>query len=437
MIRRLFSRRIPTPDPTPQTTTADPALEEHLRAVVRHALGPWAVAHPQWSQDGALRQYQATFEPQFVNDLVSNPRLRRKTEKLLQDAIPAPDSGWWNLYWDMDNRTLTAEAAILPAHAVHPDPASILADERHDESPPQIPFGVDEHGEPVIWSLDRIASALIADGVGTSGTSTQIRTIITGAAKAEMCVVIANFGHRTDEFDGLRDWPNIHLVASGHRQALRAISYVHQIFANRRLTGQRGTPIMLVINGFDELNAILQANHWNLPFDDATCLIIERKLVELLRLGRAAGVHLLVETGTVPQTIEIYNLLFRIQVGYLAGNVSHRLWGDFLLGQTVPPNTPGRALIHDEDGYRQFQGYYTPDPAASDLTDEDTQILATLRPDHASHPRMVIDMPPTATEWDQIESAPIVPAATRPDLDPLSDLYRPDNDAPPAASPAR
>ncbi|MDO3331379.1 hypothetical protein [Mycobacteroides abscessus] len=437
MIRRLFSRRIPTPDPTPQTTTADPALEEHLRAVVRHALGPWAVAHPQWSQDGTLRRYQATFEPQFVNDLVSNPRLRRKTEKLLQDAIPAPDNGWWNLYWDMDNRTLTAKAAILPAHAVNPAPAHISADPLDEHLPPQLPCGVDEHGDPVIWPLDRIASALVVDGVGCSGTSTQIRTIITGAAKAAMCVVIANFSHRTDEFDGLRDWPNIHLVANGPKNALRAISYVHQIFANRQLTGQRGTPIMLVINGFDELNAILQSNHWNLSFDHPTCLIIERKLGQLRRLGLAAGVHLLVETGTVPPEIDIHNLAFKIQVGYLAGNVSYRLWEDLLLGQTVPPNTPGRALTHNEEGFHQFQGYYTPDPAAPDLTDEDTQILATLRPDHASHTRMVIDMPPTATEWDQIESAPIVPAATRPDLDPLSDLYRPDNDDPPAASPAR
>lgn len=437
MIRRLFSRRNTEQDPEPSPGTPDPALEEHLHAVVHHALGPWAVVHPQWAEDGALRRYKATFERQFVNDLVGNPRLRRQTEKLLQDAIPIPGHGWWNLCWDMDNRTLLAEAAALPTHAVNPAPASISADTLDDLRPPQIPCGVDEHGDPVIWPLDRIVSALIVDGVGCSGTSTQIRTIILGAAKAAMCVVIANFSHRTDEFDGLRDWPNIHLVANGGKKGLRAVSYVHQIFASRRLTGRRGTPILLVINGFDELNAMLQGNHRSLPLGAETSLVIERKLLQLRRLGLAAGIHLLVETGTVPHEIDIHNLAFRIQVGYLAGKVSYRLWEDLLVGQTVPLNTPGRSLTHGDDGYHQFQGYYTPDPADPNLSDEDTQILAALRPEHARHPRMVIDMPAAATEWDLIDSAPVVPAETRPDLDPLSDQYRPDSDDPPADSPIR
>ena len=70
----------------------------------------------------------------------------------------------------------------------------------------------------------------------------------------------------------------------------------------------------------------------------------------------------------------------------------------------------------------QFQGFYTPNPTDRDLTADEAAILDELHPDISLYPRMLIDMPDADKihSWHQIATAPIVPAQSRPDLDPES-----------------
>lgn len=412
MIRRLFGNRREHQCSTNSAPTEE-ALQQ-LQALVRHALGPWASITPQWGPDGSLRRFTAIYDGQFVRQLVEDPDLRQRTEKLLTPADAA-----WVFAWDFDSRTVHGQV-LAPSHpsgAQSAEPAAAGAPIMRD---PGLICGVDEHTDPVIWPLDQVASAVIVDGIDATGTQALVRTLITAAARATMAVVITDFSPGTrywqqhHRFAGFRDWPNVHLVADGPAQGLRAISYVHQILSSRMLTGEPGTPILLVINGFDQLDAILNGESHALSLDAVGCAAVRSKLAALRCMGRVGSVHLLVVTETVPESIDIHNLQFKIQVGYLAAATSERLWGDSLIGQTVASQIPGRALTCGVDGHFQFQSHHTPDPAERALTADERNLLAARRSTAARHPHMVIDLPADATQWAQIEAAPIVAAPLRP-----------------------
>lgn len=385
--------------------------------------------------DDAVRSFTVTYGLNISADIAIGNR-RKSIEKQIRESLPA-GTGSWSFKWDVPHKKCVITRSMFKRripHMLTTTPVTNLQEAAANYSKLAIGLGIDEQGELVVWRLDGDATPHgIMFGTSGGGKSSQIATIITEGAPAGVCYIIADF-KGDNEYNRFRDWPGVHLVAQDFFSGLRAIAYAEELL-DQRLSGGKGpkgapdpkVPVILIIDemaaGLAELRKIwprLRAENDALPLEPPMVSSLQR----LQRLGRSLHVHVFSVTqrataDNFPAELK-HNAQLMLQAGWCDGTTSQNFWGDFDIGQTVPVKTPGRCLIRSGDGFMQFQGFYTPNPTDRELDDEEVAILEALRPEFSLYPRMLIDMPDADKihGWHQIATAPIVPAESRPDLDP-------------------
>ncbi|SKZ02806.1 cell division protein FtsK [Mycobacteroides abscessus subsp. bolletii] len=430
---------------TRKTVKPEPKYLRNLKDVVLapRAFTPMAaITEPLLGDDDAIRSFTVTWGTNIAAEIAIGNR-RTSIEKQLRASLPA-GNGSWSFNWDIPKRTCVITRSMFKRRIDHT--LSVVTAQTQAEAAANYPdlaigLGIDEFGQTVVWKLDSDGTPHgIIFGATGGGKSSAIATIITEAAAAGLCIIIADF-KGDNEYNRFRTWPGVHLVAQDFYSCLRAIAYAEELMNLRRSGGAapKGGPsprvgILLIVDevaaGMEAIKQLwprLKADNPKMPKEPPTVT----SYGNILRLGRSLREN--VFNATQRATADFFpaewkhNCPMRVQAGQCDGTTSQNFWDDFDIGQTIPAKTPGRSIMRGEEGFVQFQGFYTPNPTDRPLSADEEQIMAALRPSVSLYPRMLIEMPDAhkISTWQQIATAPIVPAESRPDLDPESEKFKP------------
>jgi hypothetical protein len=241
------------------------------------------------------------------------------------------------------------------------------------------------------------------------------------------------------EFLGVRDWPNVEIVATSIEDMVAVLHATYEEMMDRYRRVELGLaveddfePIVLVLDEFRVMANRIKAWYGRIKGRDRgmppACPVLE-ELAQLGAMGRGAAIHLAM--GTQRPDAEFLtgefrdNFRGRVSLGPLSPEGARMMWDAHHIGVALPRDVPGRATGVGAAGRpTEVQTYWTPDPRRVQAQDvEDQQLLAQLRPGTVSHPRLVVVPPSAGAEDDkpgywQYAEAALVQLAERPDLDP-------------------
>lgn len=195
------------------------------------------------------------------------------------------------------------------------------------------------------------------------------------------------------EFLGLRDWPNVQIVATQVIEQIAVIYYVLRLMEERyRAIEEDGVSetsfvrFLLVIDEYRQFYA--NVNAWWASIKEskmpAKCPVFEW-IGSLLRMAGAAGIH--VDLGTQrPDSAFLEgevrdNFAGRSSKGRLSPQGAMMMYDDAQTGSSIPLTVRGRGtMVSDVDDIpREVQDFYTPDPRKA-KSPEDLALLEALRP---------------------------------------------------------
>lgn len=357
---------------------------------------------------------------------VAAPGYQRKVENTFNRLIP----GRWRAVWDLPGDTVRMElrpsfpdlVRLDPVRPVHPD-----ALQSYEAM--FVPVGVDEDGHVVGWSPKTDPMFVIVGKTGQGKTVTARSMIMTVAAHGWAIWIVDGKGI---EFLGLRDWPNVQMVANDVLEQVAVIYRAHELMEHRYRMVREGKaritdfePLLLFIDEWADFRANLM-DYWTLnkPKGAPAKPPVLSMLGSLLRKGRTSRLH--VGLGTQRPDAEYFggdmrdNLGMRISMGRLSVQGAQMMWDSSSVGVALPRGKRGRGTAVNAEGRPvEVQTFYAADPFTNPAG-QDADQLGWLRQVDAVHPRLLIE-PPDDPELDYYSyvHASWVLAADRPDLDPL------------------
>ena len=379
---------------TPLKETAVLASRDLLRAerTVAELLGSTARVSAQWDGDNLV----ALDVIHEAGTKVAAPGMRARVERTLSTMLP----GRWRARWDVENDQVRFEIRpSLPKSVPHPVPVVT------DENRMQLPYGVDEDGEILCWDMRTSASAphaLIAGKTGT-GKTVLINGLVMEAAYRGWPVWLND--PKRIEFLGLRDWPNVQIVATTIPDQIAVIYKAHQEMERRyeavenlEAVESDFEPLIFVLDEYRDFHG--SATDWyagvKVPGMPAKCPVFE-KVAAIAQKGRSARIHLLVGTQR-PDATFLHdgmrdNFESRVSLGRLSPQGALMMWETAYTGVAVPKRIPGRGTGVSYDGTPvESQAFWTPDPrrAAYDGNAEDLALLGLLKPAETTHGRLCV-----------------------------------------------
>lgn len=365
----------PEPDQSARHEAMKRRVEESVRAAIKgevdvdwgtfDAVGPltFAVAYPSAFPD-------------------ESPETRLQLAERVNNKAP----GRWRASWDTEENRVRFDRRP-PMPRMLPNPVS------DDTDTWRLPFGVDEAGDVVAWSLRDAAHMLVVGGTG-AGKTVALRSIITDACARGFTVFCVD--PKRIELTGLRDWPGVRAVASSIEEMIALVSMLADEMDARYAAIEAGDitedalpPVLIVIDEATEF--INRSNAWWKANKPKGASGTEHPVVErwrsMARLGRSGRMHLVV--GIQRPDAKVFggeardNYGFRVALGPLSEQGARMVFGRADVGRDVPQDAKGRATVGiGEDKALEAQTYYTPNPRTPENPDEKAH-LAALR-DHAA-----------------------------------------------------
>ena len=391
----------------------------------------------------------------FVYNLkVSSAFRRGAIEGMVSDSL----GGSWEAEWSMASRRVRfVRSPGLPTMVDPPlnFPEVTRANVRALYKDTVIPFGVDAYGNIVGWDFKQSPHFLIA-GATSTGKTSLLMTVATQCARRGMNVVWID--PKGFDSPGMRNWPNVSLVTAGtdedglvgHTAALRLIAdTMIERLSQVKINPNRADdfdPIVVITDEFSNLAVALGQFYKTYGTSkEKGEPPTSRDIGILLRTARAVGIHMALGIQR-PDTMFIAgeardNTALRVAMGRLRSkDAAIMMFNDPVAGTRLQPGIKGRGTVQLPDGsFREMQAFYTPRVPATEeqdaeLSDHERAILAELHNVDSFWPRRVVDSAlrgydPEDEEQKQLMSfklireSPVVLAADRPDLDPLSDQY--------------
>jgi len=360
----------------------------------------------------------------------------------VERTFSAIHPGRWRARWDLEGDEIVFELRPTFPKSIWLPPSKIdqsldvLASYRQVS----IPFGIDEDGTEMVWRPAIDPHLMVVGSTGT-GKTVMEHTVLAGVARCGWPIWVVD--GKSVEFLGFRSWPNVQVVAASVEDQVAVIHKAWEVMEYRYKLVQSGLvtedvfePLMLFVDEYADFRA--KVTDWypsvKVKGDPSKPPVLE-KLASIARLGRTGRVHLLFATQR--PDAEYFggdfrdNFRMRVSVGRLSPQGAAMMWQDPTIGTTVPRLCPGRATtINDDNRPVEVQTYRVPDPRRVPDGDElQLQVLAALRPESATHERLLIT--PLEDEFDD-ENAPVfhgyrdfvaaewVKAADHPELDPVN-----------------
>lgn len=420
-------------DPEP----ARPALVTRLERTVADLLGPTATVTEMRVVDGHLTGF--TVRHKIAAKLAATG-YRARVERTIGVVHPGHWRARWNMAGDsvvFELRPPFPESVWLPQVQLDSTMDPLVTYDRV-----QIPIGIDEDGNELVWRPAIDPNLMVVGAPGTGKTVAE-HTILTGVAQYGWPIWVLD--GKAIEFLGFQDWPNVQIVGSRVEVQVALIDKAHALMEHRYqliTTGQAVEadfePFMLFVDEWSDFRANLLDWYATVKTKgDPTKPPVLAKLASIARKGRSGRVHLLFATQR--PDAEYFggdmrdNFRFRISCGRLSPQGAMMMWQNPTVGTTVPRNRRGRATsINDHNEPIEIQIYRVLDPRRA-TTQEDRARVGGLRPTHTRHQRLVIvppepnpETPDTDPGYRDWIGATWATAAARPDLAPA--LADPDAD---------
>lgn len=210
------------------------------------------------------------------------------------------------------------------------------------------------------------------------------------------------------EFLGMRDWPNVQIVATTVEEMVTTIHDSWQLMEKRYRLIEQGKaseddfePTVLVLDEYRDMVALVD-DWWTSvirPGVSAKLKLPTKCPVygwvgSLARKGRSARVHVVL--GTQRPDAEFLggemrdNFRARLSLGRLSPQGAQMMWEAPFIGVAVPAvRGRGTAAAGPFGVPTEAQVYWTPDPRRA-TSPEDRELLAELRPAEVIHPRQEV-----------------------------------------------
>lgn len=427
------------PDPEPEVEPV-PEVQQRATEYLTQVMGPTTrVESVEWSEDGSeLRALEVSHS---AGAKLAAPGYRRRVEGVVNNTLP----NRWRAQWDLERdrarfevRPTFPEEVWMPAH-----PVDEVGMDVSSYRQVQIPFGVDEDGQEVVWRPARDPHMMLVGASGTGKTVTA-HGLLAQITRRGWPVWILD--GKAIEFLGFRDWPNVQIVATRVEEQVALLHRAHQLMEHRydlivqgKATEADFEPLFLLIDEWADFrgNVLSWYSQIKIKGDPTKprCLELAGSIA---RKGRSARVHLLF--GTQRPDAEYFggdmrdNFRMRISMGRLSPQGAQMMWENPAIGVSIPQACKGRATtVNDANRPLEIQTYRTPNPRTDD-SPEELELLTRLRPGRVRHERLVYLPPAPLTDLDgKDDGEPIPPsysdyvaagwgrAVDHPELDPLSD----------------
>ena len=399
---RIRFERIANPE-----EVTSPVLVERAQRTLTGLLGSSvALADPQWRTDeDSAEEVFAGFTARF--DIETGVKLTADGYRLqVQRRTEAMLPGRWRAQWDqVEDQVSFQLRPNLPELVPHP-PVVVTDENRYE-----IPYAIDEDGRVVSWRLRKMPHLLVTGKTG-KGKTVAIMGIVSECSQREFPIWLAD--PKRIEFLGLRDWPNVQIVATSIEDIVTVIYHAHEEMERRYLMIEQGLvqseadfePLIVVL---DELAVMVRAlNAWwkriKVKGAPTQCPVLDL-FYTLASEARSADIHLI--TGMQRPDVALLggggggdardNFTARLSLGRLSRDGAMMMWeGQWMEATTVPSTIRGRGsapAVDNPDIPAEVQTFWTPDPRRAS-SPEDRALLKMLRPNRSKHPKLQINLPP-------------------------------------------
>lgn len=289
-----------------------------------------------------------------------------------------------------------AERARDAVRRALPDKVARPVPTQADLSSWLVPLGVDGAGTRVGWNLAAPQGHLLVLGRSGAGKRVLLTGIVVEAAARGWPVWIID--HRRVDLLGVRDWPNVQIVASTLDDQIVVLNQAWREMEGRVALIESGSsrtelePLIVVVHHFREFaSAVADAANRAGQGAAGAALALDR-VTDLLRHGRQVNVYVVLSIQRADDPLlreenrdEIGTV---VALGRLDSRAASSLWGGDGPAEVTDP-VPGRATVQSGDGRPVLiQCYWTPDPReARRVNDEqDLYLLDALRPSVVTQP---------------------------------------------------
>lgn len=381
-------------------------------------MGPTAaIATVEFNDQGGLTAIEVTHE---AAARLANVGYRTRIERGISTIMP----GRWRALWDMERDWVRfEERPSLPRNVWIPP---LPEDDPNDFA---VAVAIDEDGKQVVWRPAINPHALLTGGTGTGKTSTG-RAILAQITARGWPVWVCDA--KRVEFLDFRAWPNVQIVAGSVWQQIAVVQRVWELMEYRYQLIEDGLaqpndfdPLVVFLDEFAEMRLNLLEYYRQIKVKgDPTQPPTLAQVPSLARKARTARIHLVISTQR--PDVELLgsgemrdNLGFRVSMGRLSPKGAEMMWENQSIVVSLPRGCRGRAMATHGDGrIVEVQCYRFPDLHAPEGTEE-YELLRSMRPAEAMHPRLVIVQPEEHT-FSAFAQAEWALASDRPDLDPLN-----------------
>ncbi|SDU32583.1 FtsK/SpoIIIE domain-containing protein [Jiangella alkaliphila] len=259
-----------------------------------------------------------------------------------------------------------------------------------------VPLGIDGTGTRVGWNLAAPQGHLLVLGRSGAGKRVLLTGIVVEAAARGWPVWIID--QRRVDLLGVRDWPNVQIVASTLDDQIVVLNQAWREMEGRVALIESGSsrselePLVVVIHHFREFATAVADAANRAGQGTAAASLAHDRVTDLLRHGRQVNVYVVLSMQRADDPLlrqeNRDDIGAVVALGRLDSSVASVLWGSDRPTEPAEP-VPGRATMQSGDAKPVLiQCYWTPDPReARRVNDEqDLYLLDALRPSVVTHP---------------------------------------------------
>lgn len=364
---------------------------ERVRTQMAKTFGSDAQVTTKTDEAGEPKEITVKFEV--------SPRLTREGVRThIESATSAVLAGRWRAFWDLQRDFVRFELrpkleSLIPNPSIAPENVDPKAS--YDQM--AVPIGKDEDGEVIVWKPKDQAHGMVTGETGKGKTVVILGIVMYLAAHGWR---IWGIDGKRIELLGLREYPNVELIAGRIDHQARVVRAVYELmqermeaYESRRMRLNDFEPVLFVVDEFKTFrNALLAWYRSVKPRGAASTPVTLTEFSDIVSLGRKLRIHLLI--GLQRPDAEFLtgdmrdNFGFRVSLGKLSPEGAKMMWQSFVTGTTVPVNAKGRGMARNKLGTPvELQTYWTPDPEQTDpdqpsewAFETDLQLVENLRP---------------------------------------------------------
>lgn len=371
-----------------------PAEVTRAQLVIAEMFGTRASFGYKLDDSGALKKVEVGHQ---LRVKVAMKAARMRIERVYSAMLP----GRWRAKWDLE-----ADQVVFELRPTLPEFIPHTAEPITDKNRFLIPVNVDEDGNNVYWNLRGSGPHCMVVGKTGTGKTVAINGVAMEFARRGWPVWIND--PKQIEFVGMRDWPNVQIVAMTVVEMIAMIKAGHDRMEERYAHIAAGgdesefEPLLMVLDEYRNFHRLVTA-WWSqlrsqvkgLP---AKCPVFDW-VAAIAEKGRSAMIHILL--GTQRPDAEFMsggmrdNFDTRVSMGALSPQGAQMMWDSAYLGVAVPRKIRGRGTaINENEEVVEIQVPWTPDPrrAYRDGKPQDLAILKSLRPTESLHPPLDLDL---------------------------------------------